>query len=98
MSTPLRWFSQPATLLPHPQPVLSMSSAPALWESPLWPPHPLPSPRSGDWHTSSLSTTLPSSLLTPELPPHPMDGLPVGPTPPPLVIKAGWLDKNPPQG
>ncbi|XP_069409078.1 arf-GAP with Rho-GAP domain, ANK repeat and PH domain-containing protein 1 isoform X2 [Ovis canadensis] len=52
----------------------------------------------GDWHTSSLSSSLPSSLLTPELPPHPMDGLPVGPTPTPLVIKAGWLDKNPPQG
>eukprot|EP00070_Physeter_catodon_P034991 XP_028341885.1 arf-GAP with Rho-GAP domain, ANK repeat and PH domain-containing protein 1 isoform X3 [Physeter catodon] len=52
----------------------------------------------GGWHTSSLSSSLPSSLLIPDLPPHPMDGLPVGPTPSPPVIKAGWLDKNPPQG
>ncbi|KAB0399167.1 hypothetical protein E2I00_003554 [Balaenoptera physalus] len=52
----------------------------------------------GGWHTSSLSSSLPSSLLIPDLPPHPMDGLPMGPTPSPPVIKAGWLDKNPPQG
>uniref|UniRef100_A0A9L0KJ08 ArfGAP with RhoGAP domain, ankyrin repeat and PH domain 1 n=1 Tax=Equus asinus TaxID=9793 RepID=A0A9L0KJ08_EQUAS len=54
-------------------------------------------PNSG-WHTSSLSSSLPSSLLIPELPPYPMDGLPGGPTPVTPVIKAGWLDKNPPQG
>ncbi|XP_070346871.1 arf-GAP with Rho-GAP domain, ANK repeat and PH domain-containing protein 1 isoform X5 [Equus asinus] len=52
----------------------------------------------GGWHTSSLSSSLPSSLLIPELPPYPMDGLPGGPTPVTPVIKAGWLDKNPPQG
>nr|XP_031316132.1 arf-GAP with Rho-GAP domain, ANK repeat and PH domain-containing protein 1 isoform X1 [Camelus dromedarius] len=52
----------------------------------------------GDWHTSSLSSSLTSSLLIPELPPYPMDKLPVGHTPIPPVIKAGWLDKNPPQG
>uniref|UniRef100_A0A8C0I4F3 ArfGAP with RhoGAP domain, ankyrin repeat and PH domain 1 n=1 Tax=Balaenoptera musculus TaxID=9771 RepID=A0A8C0I4F3_BALMU len=52
----------------------------------------------GGWHTSSLSSSLSSSLLIPDLPPHPMDGLPMGPTPSPPVIKAGWLDKNPPQG
>ncbi|XP_033718235.1 arf-GAP with Rho-GAP domain, ANK repeat and PH domain-containing protein 1 isoform X5 [Tursiops truncatus] len=52
----------------------------------------------GGWHTSSLSSSLPSSLLIPDPRPHPMDGLPVGPTPSPPVIKAGWLDKNPPQG
>ncbi|XP_065737372.1 arf-GAP with Rho-GAP domain, ANK repeat and PH domain-containing protein 1 isoform X3 [Phocoena phocoena] len=52
----------------------------------------------GGWHSSSLSSSLPSSLLIPDLPLHPMDRLPVGPTPSPPVIKAGWLDKNPPQG
>ncbi|XP_012580905.1 PREDICTED: arf-GAP with Rho-GAP domain, ANK repeat and PH domain-containing protein 1 isoform X3 [Condylura cristata] len=54
----------------------------------------------GGWHTSSLSSSLPSSLLIPELPlpPYPMDGLPGGPAPITPVIKAGWLDKNPPQG
>lgn len=64
------------------------------------PPHSLSSPRSGGWHTSSLSSALPGSLLTPELPPPPMDGPPVSqdPSPVPPVIKAGWLDKNPPQG
>uniref|UniRef100_G3SUC3 ArfGAP with RhoGAP domain, ankyrin repeat and PH domain 1 n=1 Tax=Loxodonta africana TaxID=9785 RepID=G3SUC3_LOXAF len=36
--------------------------------------------------------------MIPELPPHPMDGLPGGPAPVTPVIKAGWLDKNPPQG
>ncbi|XP_008068241.1 arf-GAP with Rho-GAP domain, ANK repeat and PH domain-containing protein 1 isoform X2 [Carlito syrichta] len=50
----------------------------------------------GEWHTRSLS--LSSSSLIPELPPHPMDGLPGGSTPVTPVIKAGWLDKNPPQG
>uniref|UniRef100_A0A8C9DK03 Arf-GAP with Rho-GAP domain, ANK repeat and PH domain-containing protein 1 n=1 Tax=Prolemur simus TaxID=1328070 RepID=A0A8C9DK03_PROSS len=50
----------------------------------------------GGWHTSSLSLPLPS--LTSEPPPHPMDGLPGGSTPITPVIKAGWLDKNPPQG
>ncbi|KAM8815774.1 arf-GAP with Rho-GAP domain, ANK repeat and PH domain-containing protein 1 isoform 2-T4 [Rhynchonycteris naso] len=52
----------------------------------------------GGWHTSNLSSSLPSSLLIPQLPPHPMDRLSGGPTPITLVIKAGWLDKNPPQG
>ncbi|XP_011375706.1 arf-GAP with Rho-GAP domain, ANK repeat and PH domain-containing protein 1 isoform X2 [Pteropus vampyrus] len=52
----------------------------------------------GGWHTTSLSSSLPSSLLIPQLQPHPMDGLPGGPTPITPVIKAGWLDKNPPQG
>ncbi|KAL2806719.1 arf-GAP with Rho-GAP domain, ANK repeat and PH domain-containing protein 1 isoform d [Daubentonia madagascariensis] len=50
----------------------------------------------GGWHTSSLSLPLPS--LTPEPLSHPMDGLPGGSTPITPVIKAGWLDKNPPQG
>uniref|UniRef100_A0A8C5VV65 ArfGAP with RhoGAP domain, ankyrin repeat and PH domain 1 n=1 Tax=Microcebus murinus TaxID=30608 RepID=A0A8C5VV65_MICMU len=50
----------------------------------------------GGWHTSSLSLPLPS--LTSEPLPHPMDGLPGGSTPITPVIKAGWLDKNPPQG
>lgn len=53
---------------------------------------------SGGWHTSSLSSSLPSNFLTPQLPPHPMDELPGGPTPVTPVLKAGWLDKNPPQG
>ncbi|XP_036180974.1 arf-GAP with Rho-GAP domain, ANK repeat and PH domain-containing protein 1 isoform X2 [Myotis myotis] len=52
----------------------------------------------GGWHTSHLSSSLPSSLLSPQLPPHPMDQLPGGPTPIAQVIKSGWLDKNPPQG
>uniref|UniRef100_A0A8C3VX04 ArfGAP with RhoGAP domain, ankyrin repeat and PH domain 1 n=1 Tax=Catagonus wagneri TaxID=51154 RepID=A0A8C3VX04_9CETA len=54
----------------------------------------------GGWHTGSLSSSSPGSLLIPELPPHPMDGPPagLGPSPIPAVIKAGWLDKNPPQG
>uniref|UniRef100_A0A673UZ26 ArfGAP with RhoGAP domain, ankyrin repeat and PH domain 1 n=1 Tax=Suricata suricatta TaxID=37032 RepID=A0A673UZ26_SURSU len=52
----------------------------------------------GGWHTSSLSSSLPSSVLISELPSHPMDGLPGGSTPLTRVIKAGWLDKNPPQG
>ncbi|XP_054998940.1 arf-GAP with Rho-GAP domain, ANK repeat and PH domain-containing protein 1 isoform X3 [Sorex araneus] len=38
------------------------------------------------------------NFLIPELPPHPMDRLPGGTTPAPTVLKAGWLDKNPPQG
>ncbi|KAM9660564.1 arf-GAP with Rho-GAP domain, ANK repeat and PH domain-containing protein 1 isoform 3-T3 [Trichechus inunguis] len=50
------------------------------------------------WHTGSLSLPLPSSPLIPELPPHPMDELSGGTTPITPVIKAGWLDKNPPQG
>lgn len=62
------------------------------------PPHSLSSPSSGGWHTSNLSSSLPSSLLIPQLPRHPMDRLPGGPTPTTQVIKAGWLDKNPPQG
>ncbi|XP_077618360.1 arf-GAP with Rho-GAP domain, ANK repeat and PH domain-containing protein 1 isoform X1 [Crocuta crocuta] len=52
----------------------------------------------GGWHTSSLNSPLPSSLQIPELLSHPMDGLPGGSTPITRVIKAGWLDKNPPQG
>ncbi|XP_037696462.1 LOW QUALITY PROTEIN: arf-GAP with Rho-GAP domain, ANK repeat and PH domain-containing protein 1 [Choloepus didactylus] len=52
----------------------------------------------GGWHTSSLSLPLPSSPLVPELLLHPMDRLPRGPTAITPVIKAGWLDKNPPQG
>lgn len=40
---------------------------------------------------------IPSLLIT-ELLPHSMDGLPGGSTPVPTVLKAGWLDKNPPQG
>uniref|UniRef100_A0A2K6JXY4 ArfGAP with RhoGAP domain, ankyrin repeat and PH domain 1 n=1 Tax=Rhinopithecus bieti TaxID=61621 RepID=A0A2K6JXY4_RHIBE len=48
----------------------------------------------GGWHTSSLSLSLPSTIAAP----HPMDGLPGGSTPVTPVIKAGWLDKNPPQG
>ncbi|KAF6102079.1 ArfGAP with RhoGAP domain, ankyrin repeat and PH domain 1 [Phyllostomus discolor] len=52
----------------------------------------------GGWHTSNLSSSLPGSLPIPQLPPHPMDRLPGGPTPTTQAIKAGWLDKNPPQG
>ncbi|XP_054555492.1 arf-GAP with Rho-GAP domain, ANK repeat and PH domain-containing protein 1 isoform X1 [Talpa occidentalis] len=52
----------------------------------------------GGWHTRSLNSPLPSSFLIPELPPYPMDGLPGGSAPITPVIKAGWLDKNPPQG
>ncbi|ELK30019.1 Arf-GAP with Rho-GAP domain, ANK repeat and PH domain-containing protein 1 [Myotis davidii] len=52
----------------------------------------------GGWHTNHLSSSLPSSLLIPQLPPHPMDQLPGVPTPIAQVIKSGWLDKNPPQG
>nr|XP_024203105.1 arf-GAP with Rho-GAP domain, ANK repeat and PH domain-containing protein 1 isoform X4 [Pan troglodytes] len=48
----------------------------------------------GGWHTSSLSLSLPSTIAAP----HPMDGPPGGSTPVTPVIKAGWLDKNPPQG
>ncbi|XP_048644084.1 arf-GAP with Rho-GAP domain, ANK repeat and PH domain-containing protein 1 isoform X7 [Marmota marmota marmota] len=50
----------------------------------------------GGWHTSGLISPLPS--LTPELPPQPMEELPGGSSPITPVIKAGWLDKNPPQG
>uniref|UniRef100_A0A2K6DEN2 ArfGAP with RhoGAP domain, ankyrin repeat and PH domain 1 n=1 Tax=Macaca nemestrina TaxID=9545 RepID=A0A2K6DEN2_MACNE len=48
----------------------------------------------GGWHTSSLSLSLSSTIAAP----HPMDGPPGGSTPVTPVIKAGWLDKNPPQG
>ncbi|XP_042544534.1 arf-GAP with Rho-GAP domain, ANK repeat and PH domain-containing protein 1 isoform X2 [Dipodomys spectabilis] len=51
---------------------------------------------SNGWPTSSLSPPLPS--LIQELLPYPMDELPGGSTPTTSVIKAGWLDKNPPQG
>uniref|UniRef100_A0A8C9QC10 Arf-GAP with Rho-GAP domain, ANK repeat and PH domain-containing protein 1 n=1 Tax=Spermophilus dauricus TaxID=99837 RepID=A0A8C9QC10_SPEDA len=50
----------------------------------------------GGWHTSGLISPLPS--LTPELPPQPMEELPGASGPITPVIKAGWLDKNPPQG
>ncbi|XP_005380030.1 PREDICTED: arf-GAP with Rho-GAP domain, ANK repeat and PH domain-containing protein 1 isoform X3 [Chinchilla lanigera] len=50
----------------------------------------------GSWHTSSLSSSLPS--LVPELLLHSMDELPGGSTPTTPTIKAGWLYKNPPQG
>ncbi|XP_075402343.1 arf-GAP with Rho-GAP domain, ANK repeat and PH domain-containing protein 1 isoform X3 [Tenrec ecaudatus] len=50
------------------------------------------------WHSSSLSVPLSSGPLVPELLPHPMDDLPGGSAPTPPIIKAGWLDKNPPQG
>ncbi|XP_076969800.1 arf-GAP with Rho-GAP domain, ANK repeat and PH domain-containing protein 1 isoform X3 [Tamandua tetradactyla] len=52
----------------------------------------------GGWHTSRLSSPLPSSPLIPETLPLPMDGPPRGPSPGAPIIKAGWLDKNPPQG
>ncbi|XP_006885615.1 PREDICTED: arf-GAP with Rho-GAP domain, ANK repeat and PH domain-containing protein 1 isoform X2 [Elephantulus edwardii] len=52
----------------------------------------------GEWHTGILNLPLSSSPRIPEFPPHPMDGLPGGSTPITPVIKAGWLDKNPPQG
>ncbi|KAL0629582.1 Arf-GAP with Rho-GAP domain, ANK repeat and PH domain-containing protein 1 [Plecturocebus cupreus] len=48
----------------------------------------------GGWHTSSLSLPLPRPVAAR----HPMDGPPGGATPITPVIKAGWLDKNPPQG
>lgn len=51
---------------------------------------------SGGWPTSGLNHPLLS--LTPDFPPHLMDELPGGSTPITPVIKAGWLDKNPPQG
>lgn len=50
----------------------------------------------GGWPTSGLNPPL--SSLIPDLPLHPMDELPGGSTPTTPVIKAGWLDKNPPQG
>lgn len=68
------------------------------WSPHLGPLHSLFSSSSGGWHTSHLSSSLPSSLLIPQLPSHPMDHLPGGPTPITQVIKSGWLDKNPPQG
>ncbi|XP_027629865.1 arf-GAP with Rho-GAP domain, ANK repeat and PH domain-containing protein 1 [Tupaia chinensis] len=58
--------------------------------------HPYEDVPNGEWHTSSLS--LPLACRIPEPPLHPMDWLPGGPTPLTPVIKAGWLDKNPPQG
>lgn len=50
----------------------------------------------GGWPTSGLNPPLRS--LIPDLPLHPMDELLGGSTPVTPVIKAGWLDKNPPQG
>uniref|UniRef100_A0A286XV59 ArfGAP with RhoGAP domain, ankyrin repeat and PH domain 1 n=1 Tax=Cavia porcellus TaxID=10141 RepID=A0A286XV59_CAVPO len=50
----------------------------------------------GAWHTSCLSSPLPVPAPEPLL--HSMDDLPGGSTPATLVIKAGWLYKNPPQG
>lgn len=50
----------------------------------------------GGWPTIGLNPPL--SSLIPDLPLHPMDELPGGSTPTTPVIKAGWLDKNPPQG
>nr|XP_051707100.1 arf-GAP with Rho-GAP domain, ANK repeat and PH domain-containing protein 1 isoform X2 [Oryctolagus cuniculus] len=52
----------------------------------------------GGWRTDSLSSSPPG--LVPELVPPAvaMDGLPGGSTSVTRVIKAGWLDKNPPQG
>ncbi|XP_040820325.1 arf-GAP with Rho-GAP domain, ANK repeat and PH domain-containing protein 1 isoform X2 [Ochotona curzoniae] len=50
----------------------------------------------GGWRASSLSSSLPGFLL--ELPTPAMDGLAGGSTPVTRLIKAGWLDKNPPQG
>lgn len=82
---------------PSPSPAPISSALPHRSPHPS-PPHSIFSSPSGGWHTSSLSSSLPSSLLIPELPPYPMDGLPGGPTPVTPVIKAGWLDKNPPQG
>ncbi|XP_060223671.1 arf-GAP with Rho-GAP domain, ANK repeat and PH domain-containing protein 1 isoform X6 [Meriones unguiculatus] len=51
---------------------------------------------SGGWPTSGLNPPLRS--LIPDLPLHLMDELPGGFTPITPVVKAGWLDKNPPQG
>lgn len=52
----------------------------------------------GGWRTDSLSSSPPG--FVPELVPPAvvMDGLPGGSTSVTRVIKAGWLDKNPPQG
>ncbi|XP_029411763.1 arf-GAP with Rho-GAP domain, ANK repeat and PH domain-containing protein 1 isoform X2 [Nannospalax galili] len=50
----------------------------------------------GGWPTSGLSPSLCS--LVPDLLPYPMDELSGGSTPLTPVVKAGWLDKNPPQG
>ncbi|XP_045149051.1 arf-GAP with Rho-GAP domain, ANK repeat and PH domain-containing protein 1 isoform X2 [Echinops telfairi] len=52
----------------------------------------------GGWYSGGLSVPLSSGPLVPELLPHPMDELPGGSAPVPPIIKAGWLDKNPPQG
>ncbi|XP_062052653.1 arf-GAP with Rho-GAP domain, ANK repeat and PH domain-containing protein 1 isoform X3 [Lepus europaeus] len=52
----------------------------------------------GGWRADSLSSSPPG--FVPELVPPAvvMDGLPGGSTSVTRVIKAGWLDKNPPQG
>ncbi|XP_055479624.1 arf-GAP with Rho-GAP domain, ANK repeat and PH domain-containing protein 1 isoform X2 [Psammomys obesus] len=50
----------------------------------------------GGWPTSGLNP--PFRSLIPDLPLHLMDELPGGFTPITPVVKAGWLDKNPPQG
>lgn len=106
MTTPMRASPSECPLLfagSPTQPSSFPKPSPHLLSPPSQEPPPQPSsfhllPPSGGWHTSSLSSSLPSSLLIPELPPYPMDGLPGGPTPVTPVIKAGWLDKNPPQG
>lgn len=90
MSSHLFWVADPSST--------PISSAPTPRSPHRGPPHSLSSSSSGGWHTSHLSSPLPSSLLIPQLPPHPMDRLPGGPAPTTQVIKAGWLDKNPPQG
>lgn len=86
-----------ATFVPKAQPSLPFYPSPSLSRPSASLPAFLPfSCPSGGWPTSGLN--LPLSSLIPDLPLHPMDELPGGFTPTTPVIKAGWLDKNPPQG
>jgi hypothetical protein len=85
------------TQLPKAQPSPPLYPSPSLSKPSASLPAFLPfSCSSGGWPTSGLNPPLRS--LIPDLPLHPMDELPGGPTPITPVIKAGWLDKNPPQG
>lgn len=91
--------------------LLSFPTPPSSFQSPVpscppspWPPASPPAcpcPTvfpSGGWRADSLSSSPPG--FVPELVPPAvvMDGLPGGSTSVTRVIKAGWLDKNPPQG
>lgn len=86
-----------AAFFPKAQPSLPFYPRPTLGKPSASLPACLPfSCPSGGWPTSGLNPPLRS--LIPDLPLHPMDELLGGSTPVTPVIKAGWLDKNPPQG